>query len=94
VNKTATFVKQLNGRGDGRVYRVDPPMVTDDGDTTEYVWVSAAVAPYTGPETYIFACDHDGNVTDWMELPGSFRGGLDHREALACAGYDIAEVPA
>lgn len=91
---SATFVKQRNGRGDGRVYRVDPPIEQRDWDgeveaTHEYVWVSATVVPYTGPETYIFPSDADGNVLDWGELDGSYRGGLDHAEALRGAGYEV-----
>lgn len=106
---TATFVKQHNGNGDGRVYRCDPPMPAHDwfgGDadhnveecsgaapceSTEYVWVSAANVVYSGPETYIFACDEDGEVTDWSELPGSLRGDLNHEAALTGAGYEIKE---
>lgn len=57
--------------------------------STEYVWVSAANVMFSGPETYIFPCDADGEVTDWGELPGSYKGGLDHEEALAEAGYEI-----
>lgn len=91
----ATFVKQLNGNGDGRVYRVDPPIAGNRWAVTEgeqasydYVWVSAAVA-YFGPETYIFGCDADGEVLDWCELEGSFQGSLDHDEALSRAGYEV-----
>jgi hypothetical protein len=97
--KTATFIKQVNGQGDGRVYRLDPPIECerwgDDDEkepaSSEYVWVSAANVMFTGPETYIFACDAEGKVTDWGELEGSFRGGLDHAKALAGAGYTIKE---
>ena len=92
---TATFVKQRNGTGEGRVYRLDPPMPLSDEEadqgSTSYVWVSATVVPYDGgPETYIFACDAEGQVSDWGELPGSYKGGLDHDEALRGAGYEVA----
>ena len=40
-------------------------------------------------ETYIFPADEDGNVLDWGELEGSYRGGMDHEEALHNAGYEI-----
>ena len=33
-------------------------------------------------ETYIFACDSEGRVSDWTELPGSFQGGTDHQRAI------------
>lgn len=88
---TAHLIKSNLPRydGDAALYRVDPPMADDDG-TTEYVVVSAANVPPSGPETYIFAADEDGEVTSWGELYGSFRGGLDHAEALRGAGYEIA----
>ena len=34
---TATFVKRVDGTGDGRVYLLDPPLTTDTGQKTEYV---------------------------------------------------------
>lgn len=67
------------------LYKLAPPL-----DGNEFVIVSAAEVPYTGPETYIFPASEDGQITDWRELDGSFRGGLDHAEALAGAGYQIA----
>lgn len=99
---TATFIKQVNGKGDGRVYRVSPSILYGGDYTadytekvnqqsTDYVWVSATVVPYSGPETYIFASTVDGDVLDWGELPGSFRGGLDHESALRGAGYTVSE---
>lgn len=86
---TARFIKRLDGTGEGRVYLLDPAMETYDGPPTEYVWVSATYATYTGAETYIFACDSAGNVTNWSELDGSFRGGIDHEGALENAGYTV-----
>lgn len=56
---------------------------------TEYVWVSAAHVVFSGPETYIFPCNAEGEVTNWGELPGSFKGDLDHEEALRGAGYEV-----
>ena len=41
-------------------------------------------------ETYLFAADASGEVTDWCELPGSMRGTLDHSEVFANVGYEIA----
>lgn len=88
----AEFVKRLTGwRGDARLFRVSPPVrFTDLEDRvreTSYVVVSATFAPFTGPETYIFPADERGEVLDWIELEGSFRGGLDHEKALSNAGY-------
>jgi hypothetical protein len=66
------------------LYRLSEPL---DGHT--YVVVSAAVVPHSGPETYIFGADADGNVADMDELQGSFRGDMNHETALRYAGYVI-----
>lgn len=96
---TASFIKTIPGmQGDMRLYRVEPPMEGEDrGDgpvpTFEHVAVSAAVVPFgSGPETYIFGCDSEGRDIDFAELDGSFRGGLDHAQALRNAGYEIKET--
>lgn len=98
MSGTATFIKTIPGmRGDMRLYRVEPPMGGEDrGDgpvpTFEHVAVSAAVPFGSGPETYIFGCDSEGKDIDFAELDGSFRGGLDHAQALRNAGYEIKET--
>lgn len=97
--KTAKFIKKLsNFRGDARLYEVNPPVnFNEDYDTgeykqsTSYVVVSAAIAPFSGPETYIFPADKTGKIIDWLELNGSYQGGLDHKLALTNAGYEIIE---
>jgi len=33
-------------------------------------------------ETYIFPSNEEGKVLSWMELPGSFRGEINHEKAL------------
>lgn len=86
----ATFVRQKNGQGDGRVYRVDPPHEGYGEGPTEHVWVSAAVFPMgLRSETYIFPCDESGEVTSWGEMPGSIKDSLDHEAALLEAGYEV-----
>lgn len=56
---------------------------------TSYVVTSAAVVPWGGPETYIFPANEEGEILGWSELPGSYRGGLDHEEAIKNVGsYD------
>ena len=86
MNK-AVRIKKLSGfTGAASLYRVTPPL-----DGNDYVAVSATVAPFSGPETYIFAADKAGKVTSYSELEGSFRGGLDHEAALAKAGYQVRE---
>jgi hypothetical protein len=76
-------------RGDARLYRLSEPLMDWDGNACGYVLVSACDVPYSGPETYIFRANANGDITDWSELEGSFRGGLDHAQALADAGYDM-----
>ena len=97
---TATFVRSIGGKpGDMRLYRCAPFFKDEEYDDNkkeyvdvlhEYVVVSAASVPFSGPETYIFPSNKDGKVTDWGELTGSYRGGLSHDEALERAGYKIA----
>jgi hypothetical protein len=96
--KTATKIKDLDDfRGDASLYRLSIPLSVDhwNEDSEEitksyrYVIVSAAVAPFSGPETFIFGSNKKGQIVDWMELAGSFRGALDHAEALRGAGYDL-----
>lgn len=80
----ATFVKDLdNFIGTAKLWVLSEPITYDEDEETEYVATSAVDAPYTGPETYIFPCDEQGNVLSWGELPGSFRGSLDHDQAIA-----------
>lgn len=93
----AIFIKALtNMRSAARLYRVEPPAVVGGGyndepvKTTDHIVVSAVIAPYTGPETYIFAADEHGNITDWGEMDGSQRGTLDHEDVLRAAGYEVA----
>lgn len=92
----ATFIKDLSGfRGDAKLFRLFPPLedkVWDDEVTRhEYVVVSGVYAMFSGPETYIFGSDAEGEVTNWGELTGSFRGSIDHETALRNAGYSTIE---
>ena len=91
--RTATYVGPgKSGHADQRVYRLDPPIEWSPGldeptETTEYVVVSAVDESWA-TETYIFPSDASGEILDWLELDGSFRGGTDHRQALLNAGYE------
>lgn len=95
----ATFVKKRLGRPDGiaAVFRLSEP-IKYKNKTTEYVWVSAVpyVGSFEGPETYIFPSDAEGEVLDWLELDGSFRGEMNIEKALAGLGFPVlgAEVSA
>jgi hypothetical protein len=91
--KTATFVKRKDTNGEGAVYRLDPPMpFGDEGAVATFVWVHAIAAAFDTmrAETYIFACDENGEPRrPMLELPGSYRGGMDQVEALRRAGYTV-----
>lgn len=104
MTKTATLVKDGLLRGEAALYQLSEPMpgVDDEGPGDfEYVIVSAVDFVGGGgglfngpePETYIFGADAEGNVVEWVELPGSFRGAKDHGAALEGAGYSVV-IPA
>lgn len=90
---TATFVKDVSDRfaGTAYLYRVEPPVTGGwDGDTEyDYVVSSGVNALFSGPETYLFPADEDGEVLDWGELDGSFRGAIDPERAVRNAGYEL-----
>jgi hypothetical protein len=95
---TATKIRKLAGwKSDAALYRTEPPL-----DGNEYVVVSAVdlanrFPVYDGAprsmqiETYIFAADKDGAVSDYCELSGSMKGTLDHADALRDAGYELTQ---
>ena len=88
---TAAFIKEIQSKGIQKLYKLSEPVKDGDGNDTEHVIVSAVSAAFdTGqPETYIFPSDKDGNVTDWGEMEGSYRGGTDHDKAITDAGWSL-----
>lgn len=93
---TATLIKSDldNLTGNAALYKVEPAtgyhtLENDKELKTEYIVVSAVDVVFSGPETYIFPADSEGNVLSWGELEGSYRGGLVHETALANAGYTV-----
>ena len=91
TENTARFTKNLDWRGDARLFELSYPVNYGEGKTN-FVAVSAVDDIYSGPETYIFPTKEDGEVLDWCELNGSYRGGLDHKQALNDAGYEVKEM--
>lgn len=88
MSGVATLVRSnvfTNPEGVAHLYRLSTPLEGHD-----HVVVSAIGPPY-GPETYIFASNEAGKVTNWGELRGSFKGALNHAEALRGAGYEVAQ---
>ena len=101
--KTATRIKEMTSwKGNAALYKLSEPMdqerYDDDGNETvvkhAHVIVSAVRVEFEGnkPETYIFGANEDGEIANWGELSGSFKGGLDHAKALKNAGYEIVEA--
>ena len=99
---TYQHVKDLETfRGQAALYKLSEAIpYGDEGlsgkqPTTDHVIVSAVTVPNMGgyldldggAETYIFPADKNGEIEDWGELDGSFRGGLDHEKALTGAGW-------
>jgi hypothetical protein len=95
---TATFIRQMNWESDARLYRVVPPVSqtrwnpdSDQDETNTFDYVVVSASGFMGrPETFIFPADKNGEVDNYYELDGSFRGALDHERALRNAGYDVA----
>ena len=95
IGMSATYIKDLEGfTGRAALYRVNPPVewhdwATEEPRTANFVVVSAASVMFSGPETYLFPADEKGNIVNWTELEGSYRGGLNHTQALRNAGYSV-----
>lgn len=66
------------------LYKLSHPL-----DGHDHVVVSATMILMTEPETYIFGADPKGEIVDWTDLDGSFKGAMDHAQALSNAGYEI-----
>ena len=91
--KAATKVKDLDGfTGNASLYVLSDPVeygFDEDKNFTNYVVVSATYVMFSGPETYIFPANKSGEIEDWCELNGSFKGGRDHKAALENAGFIV-----
>jgi len=89
----AKFVRDVNpdSRGDQKLWKVGDVYVVTSA--TE-VWFGGRDPGdrFGGPETYVFAADDHGVVTDWCELAGSFTGSLDHDKAIAGYVTSITEA--
>lgn len=85
TTKTAKKIKKdIPGmKGEAALYQLSTPH-----SGHEFVVVSA-VSVFGEPETYIFPADESGEVLGWAQLEGSFRGDLDHAQALENAGYEL-----
>ena len=82
MSKFVSKIKDINSRQ--TLWKAEPPL-----DGNEYIITSASDVMFTGAETYIFPADKDGNITDWCELRGSYRGELNHKRCFSNIGYCI-----
>ena len=85
--KSAKVVKNVKEtQGKACLYRLSEPLLG-----YEYVVVSAVKNYLTESdgETFIFGSDMSGKIKSFLELPGSYTGGMDHQKALNGAGYEI-----
>jgi hypothetical protein len=58
-------------------------------DGHKYVITSSSDVLFSGPETYVFASNEKGEIIDWGELPGSYRGDLVHEKCFEQIGYKV-----
>lgn len=83
--KTATKVKDLeNFRGKATLYKLSEPL-----EFYEYIVASAIEPLNEDVETYLFGCNPNGEIFNWIELSGSTRGVYNHETALNNAGYEV-----
>ena len=96
--QTATKVQDVERNADTDFRKLGPPLALGE-DThdvgnwqrvpaTEHVFVSSVVLNGE-PETYAFACDAEGTVLSWLELPGSMKGEVTHADVLRATGYEV-----
>ena len=97
--KTAKLIKDVSENFNGKacLYELSVPIAEYSWDedekpnTHKFVICSTAHAIYSGPETYIFPANENGEVVDWGELEGSMRGNYSHEECLESAGYKLIQ---
>jgi len=84
MSKSATKIKELPNNK--ILWEVLPRI-----EGNKYVITSASDIRISGPETYMFASNEEGEIVDWSELPGSYRGSLDHKICFENIGYSTHE---
>lgn len=84
MNKVAYKIKELSNNK--ILWEVMPRI-----DGNKFVITSTTNVQFSGPETYMFASDEKGNIIEWCELAGSYRGGLVHKTCFENIGYSTNE---
>ena len=92
----ATFVADVSARfnGHAELFKLDTTMRvgnTELGRKYNHIVVSA-ISNKWATETYIFPSDQNGEILDYTELQGSYRGGTDIDKALEYGGYEVVRV--
>lgn len=83
----AVAIKRIpDMRGDAILFELDPPYYSN-----KYV-VSSAIDNGFGVETYLFAADEEGNITNWLELPGSVRLIYNPYHPLIELDYEVTRL--
>ena len=97
--KTASFIKKLDDfKGNAALYLLSEPIRGhdhEDGQEVAWDWVAvSAIEPSIligEAETLIFPSNSEGEIEDWQDLEGSYRGGTSHAVALEGAGYKMVD---
>jgi hypothetical protein len=87
---TATFIKSINRihGASQELFKMEPPIEHYNGLFFDHVMVSG-IYVLGEPETFIFGASEDGEVLDWIEMDGSFKGAINIARALNDAGYEV-----
>jgi len=70
------------------LYKFEPPIKDWDDNLITYA-VLSSISNFFTEETYIFASNEKGDVSNWAELEGSMRGNHTHEEILKNLDYKI-----
>ena len=89
----ATFVADVSAEfnGHAELFKLDTAMRVGDtkrGRKYNHIVVSAVNSRWT-TETYIFPSNQNGEILDYTELHGSYKGDTNIDRALAYGGYEV-----
>lgn len=83
----ATAIKRLiSMKGEAILFEVKPRYYGHQ------FLVSSAIQNEAETRTDLFPADAEGNVTDWVDLPGSSRWVFDPYKPLSDAGYTVKRL--
>ena len=80
---TATFVKDLTGwQSSAKLWELSREVEDGYCEVTTRFIITSKVIAYSGPETYIFPSDPEGDPLSMLEMPGSMKGVVSHEESI------------